>query len=154
MYSAKHLALTILIFASFACSISAAETPSEKKDPDAPIQRDTKLSANGLELFSWQAKGDDAWHFALLPAPGLDKLKSPAEVTAKEHTIEGVAALKQKLAALAIGEKVGWYNMLEKKDAPAGGAVFDYPPREIMKELELYCTVLKVRLNIYTTKRK
>ena len=63
-----------------------------------------------MELFSWHKKGDDTWHFALLPGPGADKLKSAEFVTSKENTIDSPAALKRKIAALAMNEKIGWFT--------------------------------------------
>lgn len=129
----------------------AADEP--KPDEDAPVKRAVKASEHGMELFSWHAKGEDTWHFALLPAPGIEKLKTVEIVTSKENTLDGPAALKKKLAALAINEKIGWFNMLDKQESSAGDAVFDFPPKEIVKELELYCTAMKLRLNIYQTRK-
>jgi hypothetical protein len=134
----KYLMLTALLFSSVLFAADNGE----------PIRRAAKATEYGMELFSWHVKGDDAWHFALLPAAGIDKLKSAETVAAKENDLD-LAALKKKLAGLAMGEKVGWFNMLEKDHAPPENLVFDLPPREIVKELELYCTVQKVRLNIY-----
>jgi len=42
----------------------------------------------------------------------------------------------------------------EKSEKPPENLIFDYPPREIVKELELYCTIQKVRLNIYHSSGK
>ncbi len=120
-----------------------------QKDNDGPVKRSDKPTETGMELFSWHVKGEETWHFALLPAPGGDKLKSSEFVMSKDNALEGTAVLKKKLAALALNEKVGWFNMLEKTDTPPENVVFDFPPRETIKELEIYCTVLKVRLNIF-----
>ncbi len=133
--------------------VHAEDEPKPEKDEDAPVKRAAKPSENGMELFSWHVKGEEVWHFALLPAPGVEKLKTVEFVTSKENALDGVAALKKKFAALALNEKVGWFNMLDKKESSAGDAIFDFPPKEIVKELELYCTVLKVRLNIYQTRK-
>jgi len=124
------------------------------KDDDAPIKRASQVSDHGMELFSWYIKADESWHFALLPAPGIDKLKSIDVETSKENAIDSVAALKKRLSALAVGEKVGWFNMLDKRETQSDDKRFDYPPKEIIKELELYCTVLKIRLNIYQPGKK
>jgi|ERR1043165_5529020 hypothetical protein len=133
-------------------ALHAAEPP--KADDSAPVVRASKPSENGMELFSWHAQGEDNWHFALMAAPGNDKLKSVETVTSKENSVDSLAALKKRLAGLAIGEKVGWFNMLSKSETTTADIVFDIPPREIVKELELYCTVLKVRLNIYHSSKK
>ena len=124
------------------------------KDDDGPVRRAAKPTETGMELFSWHVKGEEAWHFALLPAPGNDKLKSVDFVTSKENALDGPEALKKKLAALALNEKVGWYNMLEKRAPQPDDVIFDFPPREIIKDLEIYCTVMKVRLNIFQTGAK
>lgn len=120
-------------------------------DDEKPIVRAAKATDSGYSLFSWQEVGKEEWHFALLPAQSVEKLLTAEEITKKENTIDGLDALKKKLSALAINEKVGWYNMLEKKNVPEH-LRFDFPSRDVVKELELYCTVLKIRLNIYRSK--
>lgn len=120
-----------------------------KPSDDAPVVRATRLTTDGTSLFSWHEKGSGQWRFALLPAPNVEKLKAPAEVATPENTIEGVLALKKKISALAINEKVGWYNMLEKRGPAPENLIFEFPSKDTIKDLELYCTVLKVRLNIY-----
>jgi hypothetical protein len=134
--------------------IASAFAADGAKEDEGPVHRASKPTETGMELFSWHVKGEEAWHFALLPAPGNEKLKSVEVVTAKENALDGPDALKKKLAALALNEKVGWYNMLEKKDAQPGDVIFDFPPREIIKDLEIYCTVMKIRLNIFQTGAK
>ena len=143
----KHLALLLLLSALLSASVFAAED-------EGPVHRAAKPTDTGMELFSWHVRGEETWHFALLPAPGNDKLKSADFVTSKENALDGPDALKRKLAALALNEKVGWYNMLEKKDAQPGDVIFDFPPREMIKDLEIYCTIMKVRLNIFQTGAK
>ena len=141
----KHFALFLSLLLS--ASVFAAED-------EGPVHRAAKPTDTGMELFSWHVRGEETWHFALLPAPGNDKLKSADFVTSKENALDGPDALKRKLAALALNEKVGWYNMLEKKDAQPGDVIFDFPPREMIKDLEIYCTIMKVRLNIFQTGAK
>jgi len=148
----RRLAFFVLL-ALFATTAISADQPAPDKD-DAPVQRAARPSLTGMELFSWHVKGDEGWHFALLPAPGTDKLKAAEDVVAKENAIDGVAALKKKLAALALNEKVGWFNMLDKSTQPPEGVFFDFPPKDVMKELELYCSVMKIRLNIFQANTK
>lgn len=146
---------TLLVFAAvLCCPLAAGETPKPEKADEPPIPRAAKASENGMELFSWHVKGDDTWHFALLPAPGTDKLKSIEFVTSKDNALEGTAALKKKLAALALNEKVGWFNMLDKRETSPADVFFDFPPKEVIKDLELYCNTLKIRLNIYQAGKK
>ncbi len=139
---------SIIVLLALTHPAFAAEPASIKED-DAPVQRASTQTEHGMELFSWQVKGNDTWHFALLRAPGIEKLKTAGIVASKENALDGVDALKKKLAALALNEKVGWFNMLDKKDTPPEELQFDFPPKEMVRDLELYCTVLKVRLNIY-----
>ncbi|HLX63808.1 MAG TPA: hypothetical protein VKX17_21230 [Planctomycetota bacterium] len=143
----------IISAASLIGALAAAETPKPEATEDPPIPRAAKTTENGMELFSWHVKGEDKWRFALLPAPGMDKLKTVEFVTSKEHALEGVEALKKKLAALAKNEKVGWFNMLDKRETSPADVFFDFPPKEVIKDLELYCNTLKLRLNIYQSAR-
>ncbi|MEI6232315.1 MAG: hypothetical protein WCT04_04645 [Planctomycetota bacterium] len=145
-FKSSFKSILLVVVAIGSCASFAAET---KKKEDALVQRAAKPTETGMELFSWHKKGEESWHFALLPAPGNDNLKTVDFVTSKENALDGADVLKKKFAALAPNEKVGWYNMLEKRDTQPGDVVFEFPPKEIIKELELYCTILKVRLNIY-----
>ena len=105
-----------------------------------------------MKLCCWYKKGDSTEHYALLPSTSQEKLRSPEEVMAAENTIDGVPALKHRLSALAIGEKVGWYNMIAKSKEIPEGVSFDFPSREVQRDVEIYCSALKIRLNIYRNK--
>lgn len=146
----RYLPIPFLVFALAA--LHAAESlPTAEKD-EKPVIRASKPTDGGLTLFSWQEKGKDDWHFVLMPAPNVEKLKSAAEVAASPDAFVGLDALKKKFSALAINEKVGWFNMLEKRGPAPENLIFDFPPRDTIKDLELFCSVLKVRLNIYLRK--
>ena len=119
------------------------------EDADKPVVRAGKPALSGIALYSWHEKGSDDWRFAVLPAPNVEKLLAFDEVATKENTIEGVPALKKKIASFALNEKIGWFNMLEKRAEPPGNLVFEFPSKEVIKDLEQYCMLLKVRLNIY-----
>lgn len=142
-----------LLIQMFLC-VLCASTHVVGAEDDKPIVRSTKPTDGGTALFSWHEVGSDKWRFALLPANSVERLKSPKEVATAENTIEGVEALKRKLSSLAINEKVGWFNMLEPRGPAPENLVFEFPPKEVIKDLELYCTVLKVRLNIYVAGAK
>ena len=148
--------MTIYRFAIVLFLVGSLFSRAEETKPadDAPVVRATRPTSDGTFLFSWHEKGSDPWRFALLPAPNVEKLKSPAEVATPENTIEGIPALKKKISALAINEKIGWYNMLEKRGPAPENLIFEFPSKDTIKDLELYCTVLKVRLNIYVPEGK
>lgn len=149
-HHAVQISLALLVAAL--SSLRAAEVPAATDKDDKPIVRASRPTDGGLTLFSWQEKDKDDWHFVLMPAPNVEKLKSAAEVAASPDAFVGVDTLKKKLSALAINEKVGWFNMLEKRGPAPENLRFDHPPRETIKDLELFCSVLKVRLNIYLKK--
>jgi hypothetical protein len=143
---------TLLAALLIACTLPLAAEEAHKDE--APIKRAETPSAEGLELFSWYVKNSDVPRFALLPAQKTELLKSAADVTAGDNVLTGIEALKRKLSTLAIGEKVGWYNMLAKGKPIPEDITFDFPSREAVRDLELYCSALKVRLNIYRAGRK
>lgn len=97
---------------------SAAVTPTRAAQP----------AFKGIELYSWKPEGKD-WQFSLLP--GTNRLKTTEEVTAPKETISGVTALKQRLAALAVGEQVFWKNLAKE---PVPEAIV----REIVQTCEQY----------------
>jgi len=144
-----RFSLALALLAGLAC-LHGAETPPD----DAPIKRADATTVDGYDLFSWFVKGEDAPRFALLPAAKDENLKAAGDVTAKETVITGIDALKRRLSALAIGEKIGWYNMLAKGKAIPDGVNFDFPQRDTIRDIELYCSALKVRLNIFRTGKK
>src|SRR4051794_263336 len=103
-----RLHFVLIVFALAAASMLSAQDATPVKEGDAPVKRAAAVSEHGLELYSWHTKFDDAWHFALLPAPGIEKLRTAGLVATKENAIDGVDALKKRFAALAVNEKVGW----------------------------------------------
>src|SRR3954467_4692446 len=73
------------------------------------IVREAKCRFKGVELYSWLEPMTNTWRYALLS--GTNRQKLPAQITASEKAVNGVALLKVQLAQLAIGENVIWSNV-------------------------------------------
>lgn len=99
----------------------------------APVTREAKPAFKGMELYSWRPEGKE-WHFSVLE--GTNRNKTMEEITAPEETIVGLAALKKRLARLAIGESVFWQNLSEE-------AV----PEDMEQDLRSFCQDLRIALH-------
>ncbi len=99
----------------------------------APAEREAKPAFKGMELYSWRPTGQD-WHFSLLL--GTNRNKSIEEVMDPEVTIVGVAALKERLAYLTVGEWVTW-----------GYLGLELFPQELVEDLQGYCRGLEIELS-------
>jgi len=122
---------------AFLLSVEVAE-PSAIAVP-RPASGDLRVGKplfKGVEMYSWKSR--DAWNFSLVI--GTNRNKTKVEVTSPSVTIVGIHRLKAKLATLAVGEEVFWSNFR--------GKPFGYPSTAIVKDLEEFCRLKKIRLTV------
>ena len=115
-----HLALVLVL----GCCISAHAADL--------LKRAEKTAFKGMELHSWKPTGKD-WHFSL--AQGTNRAKPFSEISKPENATTSVTTLKTKLATLADGEHVAWFNWAS---API--------PDATAKDLIAYCANLNIEL--------
>ena len=108
-------------------SISLAQTVGYP----AETERAAKPAFKGMELYSFKPEGK-GWQFNLLG--GTNGLKTEAQVTNPETSIDGVEKLKAELSKLAKGELLVWKN-LAKEPLPDADR----------KDLETLCKTLDVK---------
>ena len=117
----RRLLALVLMFVAVGCSV-------------APVIREEKPAFKGMELYSWRPDGQD-WHFSVLE--GTNRDKTMEEITAPEVTIVSMAALKKRLARLAIGENVFWRNLAQEP-----------VPEEVETDLRAFCRGIEVNLEV------
>ena len=100
------------------------------------LGRARKPAFKGIEMYSWRAGG--AWKFSLLSGTNRNKTKS--EVMLPSNSISGVTRVKKKLARLADGEEVFWFNLK--------GEPFAYPPASVIRDLEDFCRGKGIKLRV------
>jgi hypothetical protein len=95
--------------------------------------RAEKPMFKGVELYSWK---DDAgiWRYSLLPGTNREKTKD--EIVSESTVIKDIDALKKRLAALAVGENVFWFNA----DAPG----FAFPNSGIVADIIAYAKQIQI----------
>lgn len=98
------------------------------------LGRARKPAFKGVEMYSWRAGG--AWKFSLLN--GTNRNKTESEVMLPSNSISGVTRLKKRLARLAEGEQVFWFNLK--------GEPFAYPPGAVIRDLEYFCRGKGIKL--------
>src|SRR5262245_14279039 len=99
---------------------------------------DTRAKApqfKGVELYSWQ-DNSGAWRYSLLP--GTNRLKTKDEIFSKSTMIKDSSELKQRLALLATGEEVMWFN----SEAPG----LSYPDAKVVADIQEYAKAIRVNL--------
>ena len=96
-------------------------------------ERATQRAFKGYELYSWTEHGE--WKFSLLL--GTNRNKSADEIR-QLAPISGIAALKEALGRLAVGESVSWFN--------TGAERLTYPPTEIVSDLKQFAGEKGIRL--------
>jgi hypothetical protein len=101
----------------------------------ADDKREKKPRFKGVELYSWQEKGD--WWFVLLS--GTNRIKTENEVKAARSRTKGAENLKKELARLAVGEQVFW-------TLPAKG--FELPPKEVQQAIRKAARGVQIELHI------
>jgi hypothetical protein len=122
----KHLLCLILPVLALAALSSICQ---------ADDKREAKPRFKGVELYSWQEKGD--WWFVLLN--GTNRVKTKNEVKAARNRIKGADNLKREIARLAVGEQVFW-------TLPAKG--FELPPKEVQQAISKVARGAKIDLHI------
>jgi len=91
----------------------------------------------GAELYSWK-DNDGNWRYSLLP--GTNRKKNRNEIISDRTMIKSVALLKERIAMLAVGEQVFWYN------SDASG--FSFPDSMVVADIVAYAKTAKVSLHM------
>jgi hypothetical protein len=102
----------------------------------AEQQRQSKRQFKGMELYSWQVGRE--WRYSLLP--GTNRSKSSSEIRAPKVTMSSLSELKERLAQLALGESIFWFNPNERP--------FAYPTADVACDLVEYCNRLSMKLEL------
>jgi hypothetical protein len=124
----KRLALIIFVVvaAALPVSIFGAE----------PIRAE-KPMFKGVELYSWKDTAS-IWRYSLLP--GTNRLKTKGEIVSGSAVIKDIDTLKIRLAALAVGENVFWFNA----DAPG----FAFPKSDVVADIVAYAKQVQVTVQV------
>ena len=104
----------------------------EKQTPLPTLARSMK----GYELYSWYKAG--GWQFALVE--GTNRIKTYDEIAVPDVSVEGIDALKDRLAQLSAGELVFW----------SAGRVpgTTLPPSRTIEAVVEFCEQHGIRLNV------
>ncbi len=126
---------TVIVIALLLTSFASCRFNSNASAPPRPTSESAlPRSMKGYELYSWEVEG--RWYFSLVA--GTNRQKSYEEVTSDEVAVEGVEAIKQKLARLPKGEQVIW----SARDNPN----VTLPPQPLIDELQAFCNNLDISL--------
>jgi len=108
--------------------------------PVVGAEREEKARFKGVELYSWQAAGDDGkWTFVLVN--GTNRLKVEDDIKKNPDALKGVEPLKKALALLAKGEMVIWLHHVKG---------FEFPAPRVQKEIAVAAKSAGVDLHIKT----
>ena len=144
---------TLLLMAMLLVLLLSGCTKEKALSP-VSLPQSLPRSMKGYELYSW--KSGNVWRFTLIT--GTNRLKTVAEITSPESTIEGdlvkitvedTPNLESVLERLPSGAKVSWRGPRHPGvDSSTSRVALRIPPRRLVKEIQSHCSELGIRVEI------
>lgn len=122
--------LAFILFVGIAAALPVSMLAAEPVRAEKPMFK-------GVELYGWKDSAS-IWRFSLLP--GTNRLKTKDEIVSSSAVIKDIDALKKRLASLAVGENVFWFN--------ADGPGFSFPNSDVVADVIAYARQVQVTVQV------